>query len=179
MDEAERRRGDVALAFFNHVESQVGLATNKTGLLIAANAFLLAAYLTLLKDFAANIPAGTVQVWHAIVGLALVLLTAASTCSLWAVFPTRRPRPIEPNRQNLVFFGHVAAFGVNWEQYVQLFTNASPAELLRDVLAQAHAKSYYLTRMFWWLQTGVALTIASILTFAVAAIMAIGVKVVG
>jgi hypothetical protein len=179
MDESEKRRSEVALAFFNHVESQVGLATNTTSLLIAANAFLLAAYLTLLKDFAEKVPAGAVQTWHGIVGLALMLLTAASACSLWAVFPTRRARPVEPDRKNLVFFGHVASFGSNCEEYVKQFTHASPDELLKDVLAQAHAKSYYLARMFHWLQFGVALTIASLLTFAVAAMLVIGAKMVG
>jgi Pycsar effector protein len=179
MEDNWKYRAEVAMVFFNHVESQVGLATNKTALLIAANAFIVPAYLTLLKEFADKVPSWAIQPWYVTVGLAFLLLALASTFSLWAVLPTLRPRPIEPTRRNLVFFGHVGSFGMHWEEYINRFQNANPEELLRDILAQAHAKSFYLARMFWWLRLGVILTIASLLTFAMATGVVIGAKIVG
>ena len=122
MGEDERRRGDYALAFFNHVESQVGLATNKTGLLIAANAFLIGAYLTLMKDFSDKIPAGVLlQGWYGIVGSAFLLMVAATCCSLWGVYPTRKPKPVGPDHPNLMFFGHAARLFPKWQDFVRAF----------------------------------------------------------
>lgn len=188
-------RSEVVLAFFNHVEGQVGLATNKTALLVAANAFLFAAYLTLLKDFHTEAPKGATTWWYFFVALAFLLLTAASFCSLWSVFPTRRPRPVDPKEQqpcapssekdspsqaerqaienNLVFFGHVAAHEKRWKDYLLQFKAAGQDDLLTHILTQTHAKSYYLRRMFFWVQWGLALTMSSLVSFAVAAMMVI------
>jgi hypothetical protein len=187
MDSQEKELGtvdkwtdEVALAFFNHVETQVGLATNKTSAIVAATALYAAGFLAVVKDLVARAPAGNLGVvFYFLVGLAFVSLTAASTVSLWAVFPTRHPQPVNPKRKNMVFFGHVASYCRDVEKYVNEFKQATHQVLLDDLLSQACAKSYYLDRMFARLQWAIRLIVLSIWTFAFAATIAIGSKLLG
>jgi Family of unknown function (DUF5706) len=170
LNEDEVKRFDLALHYFAHVEGQVGLATNKTGLLIAANAFLIAAYLTLLKDFADLVPKRALHVWYADVGTAFLLLTAATAFSLFAVFPTRRRRYSRPNAgdaKSLLFFGHVAS-ALSTDDYATRFRTATAENLIFDVLEQNHGKACHLNRMFRWLQVSMVLTILSLILFAIA-----------
>ena len=81
-----QRGYELALVHFNHVEQQVALATTTAGLIVAADALLLGAYVSVSKDYKTFSTLGAT--FPGIVFLlAGALIVAGLSCALVAVHP--------------------------------------------------------------------------------------------
>jgi hypothetical protein len=81
-----QRGYELALVHFNHVEQQVALATTTAGLIVAADALLLGAYVSVSKDYKTFSTLGATFPGIVFM-LAGALIVAGLSCALVAVHP--------------------------------------------------------------------------------------------
>ena len=161
-----QRGRELALTHFNHIEQQVALATTTAGLIIAADALIIAVYLAAVKDF---------QIFHklggSIPGIAFgaggVLFILGLLFALAAAFPNIRAGWFQMSADNLFFFGTIAR--LSFADYSSSFIGHDRAQTLDlELLSQVWAKSRWLVRMFRFLQAAIGCTVAgTILTVVI------------
>ena len=149
----------IALAHFEHVEKQVGLATTTAALIVTATALLLNAYLLIAKNFdmfTASKSLGEREAFF-VSGVSLVV---GAILSLIAVFPNLSSRWFAlSDIQSLLFFGTVGQ--MSRDEYLGRFEYTGKNNGFdREILVQTWAKSRWLIRMFRFTQAGIVFVIA-------------------
>jgi hypothetical protein len=155
-----QRGRELALAHFNHVEQQVSLAATTAGLIVAADALLLGAYVAISKDYKVFNTLGV-----SIGGLLYVasgcLIVLGFLFALFAVFPNIRFEALQYTVENVLFFGWVGK--QEFSRYFMTFIEKDKQngeELDRELLWQVWKKSSWLNSMFTFIQLAVLCTIA-------------------
>lgn len=144
---------------FNHVEQQVSLAATTAGLIVAADALLIGAYVNLVKSYTIFKIFG-LWIEGIAFGIGGAFLVVGFLCALFAVFPNIRFASFQYTVENVVFFGWIGKRG--FSEYLQTFLSKDAGngeELDKELLYQVWGKSRWLTRMFKFIQLAVLCTI--------------------
>ena len=157
---------EVALLHFNHVEQQVSLAATTSGLIVAADALMIGAYIAVVKDYAIFKVFG---LWIEGIMFAVGggLLVAGFLCALFAVFPNIRFASFQYTVENVVFFGWIGK--QDFSDYLRTFLSKDSGEseeLDKELLYQIWGKSRWLNRMFKFIQLAVLSTILGTIIIA-------------
>jgi len=136
----------------------VTLAATTAALIVAADALIIGAYVSLIKDYKLFQQAGSSFRGHqAVLILAGVCIVGGFFCALYAVYPKIGSRSPDPN---VLFFGWIAeqrsAAG-----YVRAYLEKDAGtghELYEALLYQVYEKSHSLKRIFRFIQLAIALT---------------------
>lgn len=153
------RGREIALMHFNHVEQQVSLAATTAGLIVAADALIIGAYVSIIKDYTIFKVFG-LWIEGIAFGIGGAFLVAGFLCALFAVFPNVRFASFQYTVENVVFFGWIGKQG--FSEYLQTFLSkdtGTSEELDKELLYQIWGKSRWLTRMFKFIQLAVLCTI--------------------
>jgi hypothetical protein len=154
-----QRGQELALMHFNHVEHQVALAATTAGLIVAADALLIGAYVTLIKNYAIFRVFG---LWAEgiLFGMGGGFLVIGFLCALFAVFPNIRFASFQYTVENVLFFGWIGK--QEFSDYVRVFLSKDAGdggEIDKELLYQIWGKSRWLARMFRFIQLAVLCTI--------------------
>jgi len=164
------RGRELAVTHFNHVEQQVALATTTAGLIVAADALIIAVYLTVVRDLQifAKLAGSLTGIVFAIGG---ALFIVGLLFALAAAFPNIRAGWFQMDVDNLFFFGTIAR--LPFSDYSRHFIAHDRAQTLdMELLSQVWAKSRWLVRMFRFLQVAIGCTVAgTILTVVIGTIV--------
>lgn len=159
---SERGR-EVALMHFEHVEQQVSLAATTAGLIVAADALIIGAYISIVTAF--QVFADSSLSWTSLLfGISGALLVAGFLFALFAVFPNIRFASFRYAVDNVVFFGWIG--NQHFDDYLRTFVEKDAGtgqELDRELLYQVWGKSRWLIRMFRFIQLAVLCTIVATL----------------
>ena len=157
------RGKEIALMHFDHVEQQVSLAATTAGLIVAADALIIGAYVSVVSEN--QIFTGTsFSLSDLSFGFGGLLLVLSFLFALFAVFPNIRLASFRYTIENVVFFGWIGT--QRFDDYFQTFIEkgAGTGEALdRELLYQIWGKSRWLTRMFRFIQLAVLCTITATL----------------
>lgn len=168
---SERGR-EIALMHFDHVEQQVSLAATTAGLIVAADALIIGAYIAIVTEL--QIFTGAGISWRDIIfGVGGALLVIGFLFALFAVFPNIRLASFRYTIENVVFFGWIGS--QRFDDYMRTFLEKDAGtgqELDRELLYQIWGKSRWLARMFRFIQLAVLCTIAA--TVIVVATIVVG-----
>ncbi|MEZ4868788.1 MAG: DUF5706 domain-containing protein [Caldilineaceae bacterium] len=163
------RGREIALMHFNHVEQQVSLAATTAGLIVAADALIIGAYVGIIKDYTIFKVFG-LWIEGIAFGIGGAFLVAGFLCALFAVFPNVRFASFQYTVENVVFFGWIGK--QSFSDYLQTFLRKDAAngkELDKELLYQVWGKSRWLNRMFKFIQLAVLFTIVG--TFVIGAVL--------
>lgn len=138
-----REGKELALAYFNHVETQVGLAATTAYLTLVADTILVSAYVTLFKDS---------ELSRLLVGTAGGFLCVATLCALVTVIPHMKKKS-----GTVFYFRTVAAMPDG--DYLRDFTlHDRNATLHVELLKQVQGKCRHLRWMFWMVRAAIFFT---------------------
>ena len=153
-----KRGQELALCHFNHVEQQVALAAATAGLVVAATALILGAYITIIKEF---------KIFHVLgfttQGAAFVsaggLIVLGFLFALYAVIPNIKSIFINRTVDNILFFGWIGKQKVTvYQDEFHKADDLGDVEFDRVILEQIWGKSRWLNRMFRFIQISVLCT---------------------
>lgn len=157
------RGQEIALMHFEHVEQQVSLAATTAGLIVAADALIIGAYINIASAF--QVFADVSLTWTSLLfGISGALLVTGFLFALFAVFPNIRFARFHYTIENVVFFGWIGS--QRFDDYLRTFIEKDDGTgegLNRELLYQIWGKSRWLTRMFRFIQLAVLCTIVATL----------------
>ncbi len=165
---------DAALKLFDHVESQVRLADQKAGLLVAANSVLLAGYIALFNSGAlVRLQTGSKEVVFINIGIACISVLAVIVGILLALYSIDPVSNLKPYDQPQIFFKQIAdtEHNKNATDFESNFTKLSHAEFTGQVLRSIHGKSDWASKKLRQINRAVLCSIISVSAAAIAAIL--------
>jgi hypothetical protein len=159
------RGRELALAHFNHVEQQVTLAATTAGLIVAADALIIGAYVTVVKEYKVFKELGTsLEVVGFAAGGGMLIL--GFVLALLAAFPNVSFKWFRMAVDSVFFFGKIGS--QSFDAYLRDFQERDQAqELDQELLSQIWAKSRWLLKIFRFIQGAIACTLAGTLLIVV------------
>lgn len=138
----------LALAYFDHVERQVSLATTTSQLTVAAGALLINAYIAVFKDWAGSVNAP--DWFNTFVVLGGLCLAFAFLLALWAAVPNLRLAWGKRGTVDSVFYFRTVAGKLNPEDYLSEFRqlDAVPGGFDSQLFRQIWGKCIWLNKIF-------------------------------
>jgi hypothetical protein len=163
----------IALEHFKHVEAQVALAATTAGLIVTADALIIAAYVEIATAFNifATLGACPTSIFY---GLGGALIIGGLLCALYSIAPNLSFTELYGKKLDVVYFAWIG-HQENFETYRDAFLARDGKDGRRldyALLYQIWRKSKWLRRMFISLQAGIACTLMGTLMTAGALIIA-------
>ena len=154
----------IGLELFNHIEGQVEFGDTKAALLVAADAILIGAYLSVVGEFGLTQRISRISV--AIIILASLIIMIAYSLSLWTIIPNPKHGKIN----SLLLYSYIATFD-NPEDFVREFLDVEEDELRNEILRDVYGKSKWAHRKFTLLRWAVLLTGTSVVLVIIALLL--------
>ena len=158
--------------FFDQIESQVQFGDSKAALLVAGDAILLAVSGDLVKMVSGcqgNNLSMTCMVSSVSLGLATVAAALLAISLIYALLAARPSRVHDEPQPIFFLFSYVAR--MDPKVFADLYTAASPDDLIQAALNAIHGKAVYASRKFQLLKRAIDATLLGV-GFMVAALVA-------
>lgn len=133
---------EIAERLFDHIEGQISRIDIKAQLIVAADAFLIAAVTTHFKGSAlilSTLGDGKAPMPEQVIALGTMLTAATLVISFLSALWTVRPSLKAPRSTSLVFFGSIAS--QSRTSFIESFRKQSVANAQEDLLAEIYVKS--------------------------------------
>jgi pseudouridine kinase len=152
---------DLAAFLYDLIENQITRGDTKAGLILAADTVFATAVSLLSKGTLVNLVTNSVPMANRLIAVLTILTFGALLCS--TVFALQVARPILKGHSaggTLFFFGRISQ--MSQQDFIDKFTNQSPAELRSSLLTEVHTTAQLASKKFLRIRYSLDFLIAAI-----------------